>query len=89
MTNSTTNQDAQTLQKFAAGLTAEEWNGYSDEEKATLIPSLAAAARSVEERTKLLAVCNLFQVDAEYGRRLAAVLNIDLTPYLAHLSQQH
>lgn len=88
MTNSTTNQDVQTLQKFAAGLTAEEWNGYSDEEKTALVPSLAAAARSVEERTKLLAVCNLYRVDAEYGRRLAAVLNIDLTPYLAHLSQR-
>ena len=88
MTNYTANQDIQPLQKLAAGLTAEEWNGYSDGEKAALIPSLAAASRSAEEMTKLLAVCNLYRVEAEYGRRLAAVLNVDLTPYLAHLSQR-
>ncbi|WP_027087049.1 catalase-related domain-containing protein [Cohnella panacarvi] len=87
MTDFTTNQDNQTLQKLAVGLTAEQWNGYSDEEKTALIPSLATTASSVEEMTKLRAVCNLYRVDAEYGRRLAAVLNVDLTPYLAHLSQ--
>lgn len=88
MTNFATNQDNQPLQKLAVGLTTDEWNGYSDEEKAALIPNLAAGSKQVEEKTKLLAVCNLFRVDAEYGRRLAAVLNVDLTPYLAHLSQR-
>ncbi len=59
---------------------------YSPEVQEQLIGNLAADLEPVAEQTKLLAICNFYRADAELGKRLAAALNVDLTPFLSRMS---
>ncbi|MDR4427371.1 catalase, partial [Bacillus anthracis] len=49
----------------------ERYRSFSKEEQDNVIANLTRDLKGVNERTKLLAVCNFFRADQEYGRRLA------------------
>lgn len=59
----------------------ERYRSYSEQEKANLIKNLAADLAEVNERTKLLAICNFYRADVEYGQRLAEALHVDLSAF--------
>ncbi|MEX2104529.1 MAG: catalase [Bacilli bacterium] len=60
------------------GQAGEQYRSYSPEEQVNLINNLVNDLSNVPERTKLLAICNFFRADREFGGRLATGLNIDL-----------
>ncbi|CAM3931899.1 catalase-related domain-containing protein [Cohnella lubricantis] len=84
MNGFTTNQGGEANGFSQAALV---YNGGSDEQKAEFVDDLAAGLRSAEEMTKLLAICNYYQADAELGERLADVLQINIKPYLEQLAR--
>ncbi|GMA50081.1 catalase [Alicyclobacillus contaminans] len=57
----------------------ERYRSFSEAERANLIRNLAADLSRVHEHTRLLAICNFSRADAEYGRRLAEALGVDLS----------
>ncbi|GAB6992236.1 catalase [Paenibacillus pini] len=59
---------------------------YSLEEQDALVKNLTADLKHVSEQTVLLVICNFYRADAGLGKRLAENLNVDLTPFLSHLS---
>lgn len=60
----------------------ERYRSYSEQEKTNLIKNLAADLAEVNERTKLLAICNFYRADVEYGQRLAEALHVDLSAFV-------
>ncbi|RFB35946.1 catalase [Brevibacillus sp. VP] len=60
----------------------ERYRSYSPEEKVNLIANLANDLATVHERTKMLAICNFFRADREFGMRLASALNVDISSYV-------
>lgn len=62
----------------------ERYRSFSKEEQDNLIANLTNDLKDVNERTKLLAVCNFFRADQEYGMRLAQALNVDITQYVGN-----
>ncbi|MFC0212539.1 catalase [Paenibacillus chartarius] len=70
------------------GQAGQVWQRYSDAEKDALIRNLSADLGPVSERTKLLAICNFYRANAEYGQRLADSLGIDISSYTAHLQRK-
>lgn len=68
------------------GQAGQVFRKYSPEVQEQLIGNLAADLEPVAEQTKLLAICNFYRADAELGKRLAAALNVDLTPFLSRMS---
>ncbi|MBL1705045.1 catalase, partial [Klebsiella pneumoniae] len=62
----------------------ERYRSFSKEEQDNLIANLTNDLKDVNERTKLLAVCNFFRADQEYGMRLAQSLNVDITQYVGN-----
>lgn len=67
------------------GQAGQVWHRYSPAEQDALVKNLANDLQSVEEKTKLLAICNFYRADEELGKRLAAKLQVDLTPFLQHI----
>jgi len=47
-----------------------------------LIKNLTADLKGVNEKTKLLAICNFYRADEDYGQRLADSLGVDIRSYL-------
>ncbi|OSY16287.1 Catalase [Bacillus mycoides] len=62
----------------------KRYRSFSKEEQDNLIANLTNDLKDVNERTKLLAVCNFFRADQEYGIRLAQALNVDITQYVGN-----
>lgn len=60
----------------------ERYRSFSEQEKTNLIKNLAADLAEVNERTKLLAICNFYRADVEYGQRLAEALQVDLSAFV-------
>jgi len=60
----------------------ERYRSFSKEEQDNLIANLTNDLKDVNERTKLLAICNFFRADREYGIRLAEALNVDISSYV-------
>ncbi|UJM28589.1 catalase [Bacillus aerophilus] len=60
----------------------EKYRSYSEEEKQALIKNLTADLKDVNEKTKLLAICNFYRADEDYGQRLADSLGVDIRSYL-------
>ncbi|WP_202080152.1 catalase [Caldalkalibacillus salinus] len=69
------------------GQAGQVWRRYTEEEQATVIKNMTADLENVAEETVLRAVCNFYRADEDLGRRLAESLNVDITPYLEHISQ--
>ncbi|RAL25760.1 catalase [Thermoflavimicrobium daqui] len=69
---------AQTLNFRQAG---ERYRSFSEAEKANLIKNLVNDLKHVNEQTKLLAICNFYRADREYGERLAQALGVDINHY--------
>lgn len=63
----------------------ERYRAFSEEERANLIRNLSHDLQNVNERTKLLAICNFFRADREYGERLADALYVDISQYVANI----
>ncbi|WP_248929956.1 catalase [Paenibacillus hamazuiensis] len=59
----------------------ELYRRFSEQERAHLIRNLADDLASVHEQTKLLAICNFFRADREYGSRLAEALGVDISAF--------
>lgn len=64
------------------GQAGQVWRRYSKEEQTVLVSNLSADLQAVSEQTKLLAICNFYRADQELGERLAASLQVDITPYV-------
>jgi len=58
-----------------------QYRKFSESEKDNLIKNLAANLKQVREQTKLIAVCNFFRADREYGMRLANELGLDISAF--------
>ncbi|WP_170006585.1 catalase [Bacillus fonticola] len=70
------------------GQATKVYNSYTEELKLQLERNLTNDLKQVkEERIQLRAICNFYRVDEELGKKLAANLNVDLTPYLEHLTK--
>ncbi|WP_028402967.1 catalase [Ectobacillus panaciterrae] len=65
----------------------ERYRAYTKEEQDNLIGNLINDLQQVNERTKLLAICNFYRADEEYGRRLAEGLNVDISAYVGAISK--
>ncbi|MCD7035223.1 catalase [Metabacillus sp. GX 13764] len=65
----------------------ERYRAFSKEEQDSLIRNLAADLAKVNQRTSLLAICNFYRADADYGQRVADALGVDISAYTAHLSR--
>ncbi|AJY75195.1 catalase [Paenibacillus beijingensis] len=63
----------------------ETFRSFSKEEQDNLIGNLVADLGGVHERTKLIAICNFYRADREFGERLAAGLNVDISAYVQHV----
>jgi catalase len=63
----------------------ELFQEFTKKEQDHLIRNLANDLSGVEERTKLLAICNFYRADKEYGQRLADALGVDISPYVSKL----
>ncbi|MCM3004702.1 catalase [Priestia koreensis] len=61
----------------------ERYRRYTDSEKDNLIKNLTDDLKDVNEKTKLLAICNFIRADREFGQRLADSLKVDIHEYLA------
>lgn len=59
----------------------EKFRSYSPTEQEHLIQNLANDLRDVHEQIKLLAICNFYRADANYGKRLAVALGVDLSSF--------
>jgi catalase len=66
----------------------ELYRSFSKEQQDNLISNLVNDLQSVNERTKLLAICNFFRADQEYGMRLAKGLNVDISTYMNQVPKQ-
>ncbi|CAH1217501.1 Catalase [Paenibacillus plantiphilus] len=64
------------------GQAGQVWRRYSEEEQTAVVGNLSADLQAVSEQTKLLAICNFYRADQELGERLAASLQVDITPYV-------
>ncbi|MCH5584946.1 catalase [Shimazuella sp. AN120528] len=73
---------AQTLNFRQAGIL---YRSFSAEEQNNLIHNLTNDLSGVNERTKLLAICNFYRADKEYGEKLAKALGVDITPYVSKI----
>lgn len=62
----------------------ERYRSFSKEEKDNLIANLTNDLKGVHEQTKLLAICNFFRADREYGMRLAQALNVDISAFVGN-----
>jgi catalase len=67
------------------GQAGQVWQRFSQEEQDQLIKNLTADLSTVDSKTVLRAICNFYIADAELGNRIAASLNVDITPYLKHI----
>ncbi len=65
----------------------ERYRSFTKEEQDNLIANLANDLKDVHEQTKLLAICNFFRADREYGMRLAKALNVDISAYVGNLTK--
>ncbi|MFY4774130.1 catalase [Metabacillus sp. RGM 3146] len=64
----------------------ERYRSFSKEEQDSLIKNLKGNLAEVNERTKMLAICNFYRADAEYGQRVADALGVDISPYVGQLN---
>jgi len=60
----------------------ERYRSFSEQEKTNLIRNLVRDLRQVKEQTQLLAICNFYRADQEFGERLAKGLGVDISSYL-------
>ncbi|MCR8642637.1 catalase [Paenibacillus sp. N1-5-1-14] len=60
----------------------ERYRTFSEQERDNLIANLVGDLQSVNEQTKLLAICNFFRADREYGMRLAQGLGVDISAFI-------
>lgn len=61
----------------------EKFRSYSQIEQEHLIQNLANDLCNVHEQTKLLAICNFYRADADYGKRLADALGVDISSFIS------
>lgn len=64
----------------------ERYRAFSEEERENLIKNLTNDLKQVSEKTRLLAICNFYRADREYGERLANSLGVDISAYLQQQS---
>ncbi|WP_442602874.1 catalase [Paenibacillus sp. KN14-4R] len=64
----------------------ERYRTFSESERANLINNLVNDLKQVDEEVKLLAICNFFRADREYGEVLAEKLGVDIGPFLSRMS---
>jgi catalase len=69
------------------GQAGQVWKRYSAEQQDQVIKNMTADLSSVDPKTVLRAICNFYIADADLGNRIAAKLNVDITPYLKHMQQ--
>jgi catalase len=60
----------------------EQYRSFTKKEQNNLIANLKNDLSAVDEKTKLLAICNFYRADKEYGERLAEALGVDIQPYV-------
>lgn len=70
------------------GQAGETYRDFSPEEQEHLIANLTADLGQVHDQTKLLAICNFYRADREFGERLAASLDVDISGYIQHIEQR-
>ncbi|MFC0272658.1 catalase [Metabacillus herbersteinensis] len=63
----------------------ERYRTFSKPEQDNLINNLSGDLEGVEEKTKLLVICNFFRADTELGKRLAEALKVDIRSFLANV----
>ncbi|MDV2685825.1 catalase [Alkalihalophilus lindianensis] len=69
------------------GQAGQVWRRYSIEEQDAVIKNITADLEDVAEQTVMLAICNFYRADEEFGQRLADSLGKDITPYVEKLKQ--
>lgn len=62
----------------------ELYRSYTPAERDNLIKNLVNDLQQCVQMIQLRAVCNFFRADVEYGSRLAAGLQLDISQYLQH-----
>ncbi|MFC4076798.1 catalase [Salinithrix halophila] len=60
----------------------ERYRSFNPSEQENLIKNLTNDLKRVNEKTRLLAICNFYRADREYGERLAESLGVDISSYV-------
>ncbi|MCS1350460.1 catalase [Mechercharimyces sp. CAU 1602] len=60
----------------------ERYRSFSEEEKENLIKNMVNDLKQVHEQTVMLAICNFYRADKDYGERLAHALGVDIKQYV-------
>jgi catalase len=63
----------------------ELYRTFTEDERNNLIKNLVNDLTNVNSQTQLLAICNFYRADEEYGERVAKGLGIDISPYVSSL----
>ncbi|MEF2968291.1 catalase [Paenibacillus sp. M1] len=66
----------------------ELYRSFTPEEQANLISNLVNDLKQTTEKTRLLAICNFYRADAEYGTRLAQGLGVDISGFIPAAGSQ-
>jgi len=80
LTGSTGRKPVQLTNDFQQA--GERYRSFSEQEKNNLIRNLVRDLQHVHKQTKLLAICNFYRADREFGERLAEGLGIDIRAYV-------
>ncbi|MFA9456408.1 catalase-related domain-containing protein [Halalkalibacter sp. AB-rgal2] len=59
---------------------------YTKEQQDTLVTNVVSELSQVEERTRLIAICNFYRADEQLGHNLADRLGVDISPYVGMLN---
>lgn len=60
----------------------ERYRAFTGTEQSNLIRNLTDDLKQVNQRTRLLAICNFYRADQEYGERLAKSLGVNIDKYI-------
>ncbi|WP_166243239.1 catalase-related domain-containing protein [Paenibacillus turpanensis] len=63
----------------------QQYRSLSKEEQDQLIQSMVNDLRSLDDRSKLIGICNFYRADAEYGQRVADGLGVDISEYVKNI----
>ncbi|WP_100406355.1 catalase [Bacillus solitudinis] len=69
------------------GQAGKIYRSYTKEAQDALVKNLTNDLQVVAEQTQLLAICNFYRADEGLGKSLAEGLQLDITPYIQHLSK--
>ncbi|MCK0472444.1 catalase-related domain-containing protein [Halalkalibacter sp. APA_J-10(15)] len=59
---------------------------YTKEQQDILVTNVVSELSQVEERTRLIAICNFYRADEQLGQNLADRLDVDISPYVGMLN---